>query len=325
MRYKDAINHTIRKYLATGDLYVFGQDIRMWGGQGGILNGLYTSFPDKVYDTPISESAIAGMATGLAMAGKKVLVEYAFLDFILHATDNIINNSSKISHISNGNFNVPVVYYATINSDRGYGPTHSQSLEYIFTKVPGLTVVYPSNVKDASLMLEESFNRNTPTLFLTHKHLLELEDASFVESLKFHKQEVKNGKSITSKILQKGNKLTIISYGRMLKAVEEALLDLKSNDQVELIDLRYLSPIDFDVIMTSVNKTKNLLIVEEGYGSISNEVISKLATNTEYKDVKFTKLNSEFEIIGVASELEKSVLVNKTKITETIVNLLDLT
>ena len=156
MTYSQAVTKATQEELEKGNLYILGQDVKLWGGRGNVFRGLNQKFPDKIYDTPISEAATAGLATGLAMSGKDVLVSYDFLDFILHSSDQIINHASKINYLSNGQFTDPVTYYATINSDIGYGATHSQSLENMFFKVPGLDVVYPSNATDVYDLLKIS-------------------------------------------------------------------------------------------------------------------------------------------------------------------------
>lgn len=301
MKYSEAITKAVEENLGKGNLYLFGQDIRLWGGQGGVFKGLFEKFPNYIFDTPISEAATAGIATGMAMSGKHSLVEYAFLDFILHSTDNIVNNASKIAYLSNGKFNVPLTYYATINSERGYGATHSQPLEYMFTKVPGLTVVYPSNSTDAYSLLTESLERKSPTLFLNHKLL--------------HDQEMEWGShtSMKARIVKEGGKLTIVSYGKSIPMIFEMVKEIEG---IELIDLRYLSPIDWDTIRISVIKTQKLLVVDEGYGAIASEVIAHVAE--KIPGIKVSKLASEFTSVGVAKSIEESAHITKEKFEEKI-------
>lgn len=301
MKYSEAISKAIEENLSKGNLFIFGQDIRRWGGQGGVFKGMYDKFPKQVFDTPISEAATAGIATGMAMAGKHCLVEYAFLDFILHSTDNIINNASKIAYLSNGKFNVPLTYYATINSERGYGATHSQPLEYIFTKVPGLTVVYPSNSTDAYSLLSECLERNSPTLFLNHKLL--------------HDQEMEWGSHtpMKARTVNDGDKLTIVSYGKSIPIIFDIVKELEG---IELIDLRYLNPIDWDTIEESVKKTKNLLVIDEGYGAVAAEIIAHIAEMIS--GVRVSKLTSEFTSVGVAQRIEESANITAEKIRDKI-------
>ncbi|HRI05924.1 MAG TPA: transketolase C-terminal domain-containing protein [Candidatus Dojkabacteria bacterium] len=305
MKYSEAITKAVEENLGKGNLYLFGQDIRLWGGQGGVFKGLFEKFPNYIFDTPISEAATSGIATGMAMSGKHALVEYAFLDFILHSADNIVNNASKIAYLSNGKFNVPLTYYATINSERGYGATHSQPLEYMFTKVPGLTVVYPSNSTDAYSLLTESIERKSPTLFLNHKLLHE------------NTVEYDNVPTTKSRLVREGDQLTIVSYGRGTTVVLEAVKEI---DNIEIIDLRYLNPLDWGTIKKSVSKTNSLLVVDEGYGSTASDIVSTLVE--EYPNVRYHKLTSTLTSRAVAQEVESSVSLSKEVIIEKVLSIL---
>lgn len=319
MTYLQAINKATEEELEKGNLYLFGQDIKLWGGQGGVFKGLNQKFPGKLYDTPIAEAATAGLATGMAMSGKHVLVEYGFLDFILHSSDQIINQASKINYLSNGQFSVPVTYYATINSDRGYGATHSQSLENIFFKVPGLEVVYPSNSVDAYDLLKLSLDGRNPTLFLTHKLLLESESGIDIQESSSIEEDNSNSsqKDKKARIIKEGNALTVVSYGRCIHMVLKALENLNINN-VEVIDLRYLNPLDIETIKTSVLKTKRLLLVEEGYGVVSSEVLANVLERIGDKYIESHRLYSKFESLGVNRVHEEDVIVNVKKIEEKI-------
>lgn len=304
MKYSDAIKKAILEQLESSQsLYLFGQDIVGWGGYGEILKELSDKFPDNFFDTPIAEAATTGIATGMAMTGRPTFVEYAFFDFVLHATDQIINNTSKIQFFSNNKISLPITLYVTLNSGRKYGATHSQSLEYIFANVPGLEVLFPTNVTDAYQMLKATLSSQTPSLFVTHKHLLDNE---------FKPNEIGHGKA---RVLSTGKDLTIFSYGRAVEMTRKILKEEQINN-VELIDLRYLTTIDYDTLIESVLKTNRVLAIEEGYGAITNQVLGKIATLINVSEIGFYSLNSEFECIGISNEEE--VLINKSKIKEKI-------
>lgn len=304
MKYSEAIRKAIDEQLTSKQsLYVFGQDIVGWGGYGEVLKGLSDKFPEKFFDTPIAEAATTGIATGMAMTGKPTFVEFAFFDFIFHASDQIINNASKIRFFSNNKIPLPLTLYATLNSNRKYGATHSQSLEYIFANIPGLEVLFPTNVTDAYQMLKSTLNNQNPSLFVTHKHLLDNE---------FKPKSIENGKA---RILSKGKDLTIFSYGRSVEMIRE-ILEESQIDQIELIDLRYLTTIDYDTLIQSVLQTKRILAVEEGYGVITNKILGKIATLTSNQNIEFHSLNSKFECIGISNQ--NKVLLNKTQIKEKV-------
>lgn len=309
MNYTEAIKLAVEKQLESKNLYLLGQDIKTWGGQGGVFSGLGEKFPKQVIDTPIAESAVSGVATGMAMTGKHMLVEYGFLDFILHSSDQIINNAAKINYLSNGEFNVPVTYYATISSSRGYGATHSQSLEYIFTKVPGLDVVYPSNSTDAFDCLTQALEQKSPTLFLTHKLLLTSNNV-------FPSLEGKK-----ARVIQEGGKLTVLTYGRSTHLVQKALEEMGGSD-IEIIDLRWLNPVDYETLQKSALKTKNILFVEEGYGAIAADVLANLMELLEDSSVKMSKLHSRFSPIGVNAQSEKSIIIDTEEVKQKLGTLL---
>jgi len=309
MKYSEALKMAINeKLLSKESLYVFGQDIVGWGGYGEVFKGFSKNFPNNFFDTPIAEAATTGIATGMALTGKPTLVEYAFLDFILHATDQIINNSSKLAFFSNDKISIPITLFATLNSNRKYGATHSQSLEYIFANVPGLETIYPTNTTDAYNMLRVSLNSQKPTLFVIHKQLLNNE---------FSPKPIEDGKA---RLISNGTKLTIFSYGRPVEIIR-GLLEEEDFNQIELIDLRYLTRIDYDTLVQSVLKTKNVLAIEEGYGAITNRVLGELATLTNHQGIKFHTLSSSFECIGISNE--NDVLINKNKVKEKIQSILN--
>ncbi len=315
MTYFEAIKKAVSEKLRSQEsLYVFGQDICSWGGYGEVFKGLPEKFPSNFFDTPIAEAATTGIATGMAIMGKPTLVEYAFFDFILHATDQIINNASKISFFSGKKVLVPLTLYVTLNSNRQYGATHSQSLEFVFSNIPGLEVVFPSNATDAYEMFRQRLSSNAPGLFVTHKLLLESE---------FEPNPVKEGRA---RVTKKGNDLTIFSYGRSIEIVRHLISELDPKKDapmrgIELIDLRYLTNIDYDTLIKSVLKTKRVLAIEEGYGAISKKVLGELATRTNRNQIEFHSLTSSFESIGPSNE--KNVLIDKYKIFDKIKTILE--
>lgn len=315
MNYIDTTTNIIDEELKKGDLFIIGQDVKKWGGQGGFLLSLSNKYKDKIIDTPIAESAASGVATGLALGGKRVMIEYAFLDFILHSADQIINNATKLQfffgHDNKKNkLNMPIVYYATINSERGYGASHSQSLEYIFSNTSNINVVYPSNTTDVKLLLKEALNNNMPTLFISNK-LLHSEKSKY--------EEILNGKA---RVIKNGKKLTIVSYGRTANTIKEILDENKIKD-VCLIDLRYLSKFDYKTILENINENDNkILFIEEGSGVVMKELISDLFLNYKIKGDRIELLCSKKESISVNKELEEDVLITKDKINKKIESIL---
>ncbi len=310
MNYINNITKTIQKEIKKWDLYILGQDIRKWGWQWGFLLSLVDKYSDKIIDTPIAESATSGIATWLALGGKRVFVEYAFFDFILHSADQIINNSIKLQFFAEKKhkINLPIVYYATLNSWRGYGATHSQSLEYIFSNLDNINVIYPSNSIDARDLLEESLNSNTPTLFINHK-LLHAKENNY--------NSIKDGKA---RVIQKGKKTNIISYGRPVQMIQEVIENNNLKD-IGLIDLRYLSKIDYKTIVENIKNNK-VLFIEEGFWIIMKQLISDLIINYNLDGKNFNILCSKKSAIATNYFLEDDVLITKSKIEKEIKKLL---
>ncbi len=307
MKYLDAITSCLKFELSKENLYILGQDLLNWKGRGRFLHSLITDYSDKIIDTPISESATSGIATGLALGGFRVMVEYAFLDFILHSTDQIVNNSTKLQFFAGSKhaINLPIVYYSTINSAMGYGATHSQPLEYLFCNIPNLLTVYPSNSTDAQSLLKEALNASSPTLFINHKLLHDTEDDLPV---------IDAGKArVFSQTNDKSEKIVIVTYGRSTQLVREILTQLP--EPVYHVDLRYLSKFDYQSILHPARK---IVFVEEGSGVIMKQLIADLVTyyNLTSKDIRL--ISSKAMQIGAGRAHEEMVFVSKSDILDAI-------
>jgi pyruvate/2-oxoglutarate/acetoin dehydrogenase E1 component len=305
--YAEALRIAMEEIMAEQpEAVVLGQDVRTWGGASEIFLGLYEKYPERVFDTPITELGTTGIAVGLAMQGMRPIVENTFIDFVLHAIDPIINQAAKVEYMSAGQVSAPIIVRGVISSQRGYGPTHSQSLENLFFDVPGLQVVYPSNPSDAYGLLKASFKSNKPVIFVEHKLLHKMEG-------ELVKTPVEIGKA---KVVTEGDKLTVVSWGRMITH----LMDISyTPGGIEVIDLRSLSPIDYETVLKSVKKTGKLLLVEEGYGTISAEITATIAEKA-FSSLKapITRIHAEREVIPFREEEENRVFPNKEKIQEAI-------
>lgn len=295
IKYKDAVTLATEESIKEhNNIVILGQDLTAWGGASGVLKK-FAHIPPGVYDTPISEAATVNIAVGLAMSGFRPIVEFTFMDFVLHAMDAIINQAAKMNAISDGQFSSPVIFRVVINSARGYGATHSQSLESLFTKVPGLEVVYPATARDAYWLMKAALKSSKPVVFVEHKLLHENES-------EITKNPATWG---TAQILKEGTKATLVTYGRMCTLALAATNDVNG---IEIIDLRSLSPIDTQTIIRSVRKTGRLLLLEEGYGTISAEVAVIVAEHAfEHLKRPIVRLHSKFEVIPADKESEDAI------------------
>ncbi len=242
----------------------------------GVFNttkGLEEKFgKDRVFDMPTSENAMTGIAIGASLAGLKPIMTHQRLDFFLLAMDQLINNAAKFHFMFGKEHHVPITIRLIIGRGWGQGPTHAQSLQAMFAQVPGLKVVMPTTAKDAKGLLLESIFDPNPVLFLEHRWLHNMVcdvpiDDDFRVSLS------------KCEILREGSDITIVSMSYMsIEAIHAAKELEKYNVSCEIIDLKTISPIDWQTIYTSIKKTKNLCVLDTAseFGSIASDIVSKV-------------------------------------------------
>jgi pyruvate/2-oxoglutarate/acetoin dehydrogenase E1 component len=273
MKYVEVLRNAIEKIMNEDDRVVFiGEDIvDPYGGAFKVSKGLSTKFPERVLSTPISEAAITGIGIGLALRGFKPLVEIMFGDFVTLAADQIINSAAKFSEMFNNKVNVPLVIRIPSGGYRGYGPTHSQSLETIFLSTPGLTIISPSLYFSPGTLLEKAFNLDKTVLFVEHKILYSQNMLNSEEAIsKTEIQICELTESCTSLVgycLEEKAELVIISYGYAASLAVEAAsrLLLENEILVEVNVVSILKPFLLKSLKSSINKCRRVLIVEEGH------------------------------------------------------------
>lgn len=238
-------------------VFLMGEDIGTYGGAFGVTRGLIKEFgAERVRDTPISEQAMVGTAIGAAVAGSRPVIEIMFMDFITLAVDQLVNMAAKLHYIYGAS--CPLVVRAPNGGGRGYGATHSQSLERLFAGVPGLQIVAPATALDASALLQTALQGSNPVLFLEHKLLYPM------------RWEVPDGLPAPlpfgqARVVREGAQVTIVAWSGMVPQAERAAEILAAeNIHAEVVDLRTLAPLDTQTVLASVQKTGRLLIVEEG-------------------------------------------------------------
>jgi pyruvate dehydrogenase E1 component beta subunit len=268
--------HIIRETLAAEmrrdpSVFLMGEDIGAYGGAFGATRGLLEEFgPSRIRDTPISEQALTGIAIGAAVAGQRPVIEIMFMDFITLAVDQLVNMAAKLHPIYGQS--CPLVIRTPPGGGRGYGATHSQSLERLFIGVPGIKIVAPSNASDASGLLQTAIRDNNPVLFLEHKLLypqrFEVEDAL--------PQPIPFGRA---KIAREGIDLTLIAWSHMTWVAQHAAAKLAAEGiEAEVIDLLTLSPLDIETLVESAKRTGRVMIVEEGpkTGGFAAEIAAQI-------------------------------------------------
>lgn len=274
LNYVEAVNAALHRALEEiPETIIFGEDVAKPGGVFGATRGLRDGFGDRVFDTPISESAILGGAIGAAMMGRRPIAEIMWADFSLVALDQIVNQATNVRYVSNGRLKAPMTVRTQQGILSGSCAQHSQSMEAIFAQIPGLLVGIPATPQDAYDMLLSAIRTNDPAIVIEHR------------SLYFGpKQEVKLGGEIQpvggARIVKEGTDATLVSWGRMLHTAIEAAEALeKEGVGVEVIDARWLAPFDAATVLNSVEKTHRAVIAHEANvsGGFGAEVAARIA------------------------------------------------
>jgi len=252
-------------------VFCMGEDIGVPGGFGGAFTvtlGLEQKFPDRVLDTPISELGFFGAAVGAAIMGMRPIADVQYSDFLFLAMDQIVNNAAKLRYMSGGTLSVPVVFRAPVGAT-GRGSQHAQNMERYFIGVPGLRVVAPSNAYDAKGLLKSAVRSDDPVLIFEHKLLYGSKGARAESGAIDGSSDIPDedytvplGKA---NVLRSGQHVTILAWLLMAhEALNAARALAEQGIEVEVIDVRSLSPIDWTTIAESVSKTGLAVIVEEG-------------------------------------------------------------
>ena len=311
-QFREAIASAISEEMRLDDnIFLMGEEVAEYNGAYKASKGLLDEFgPKRIVDTPISEGGFAGIGVGAAMNGLRPIIEFMTFNFSLVAIDQIINNAAKMMQMSGGQFNVPIVFRGPTGSAGQLGATHSQSFDNWYANCPGLKVVVPSNPYDAKGLLKSSIRDNNPVIFMESEQMYG--DKAMIPDEEYL---IPIGKA---NIVQQGSDVTILSYGKMMKVILQAGLELnKDNINPELIDLRTLRPIDYDLIIQSVKKTNRLVIVEESWplASISSEISYKIQKEAfDYLDAPIARICSADTPMAYSPPLVEAFLPNKNDV-----------
>lgn len=298
-------------------VFVLGEDVGQRGGVFRVTDGLQKEFGElRVLDTPLAESAIAGVAIGAAVSGMRPVAEFQFADFIHPAVEQIIDEAARLRYRSNNAFSCPVVFRAPYGGGVQGGMYHSQSVEAMFTMWPGLKVVTPSFPYDYKGLLKAAIRDNDPVVFFEHKKTYTLPSI---------KQEIPEGDYIVplgkAKVVKAGTKLSVFAYGMMLhQSLQAAKVLEQEGISIEVVDLRTLRPLDTETILNSVRKTGRALIVHEAnlFGGFGGEIAAIIAEHAfEYLDAPVRRL-AGLDIPGMpfAIPLEEEFMPNPAKIAD---------
>ncbi|MEU6297212.1 alpha-ketoacid dehydrogenase subunit beta [Streptomyces erythrochromogenes] len=274
-----ALNESLRKALEQDPkVLIMGEDVGKLGGVFRITDGLQKDFgEERVIDTPLAESGIVGTAIGLALRGYRPVVEIQFDGFVFPAYDQIVTQLAKMHARALGKIKMPVVVRIPYGGAIGAVEHHSESPETLFAHVPGLKVVSPSNATDAYWMLQQAILSDDPVIFFEPKR--RYWDKGEVDT------EAIPGELHKSRVVREGADLTLAAYGPMVKVcLEAAAAAAEEGKSVEVLDLRSMSPVDFDGIQASVEKTRRLVVVHEApvFLGVGSEIAARITERCFY-------------------------------------------
>ena len=314
---REALNQAIDEEMARDNrVFLMGEEVANYQGAYKVSQGLLQKYgPRRIVDTPIAEEGFTGIGVGAAMAGLRPIIEVMTFNFSLVAYDQIVNHAAKMYSMSGDHYHVPMVVRGPGGAAHMLAATHSQALEAIYTHIPGLKVVMPSNAADAKGLLKSAIRDENPVIFIESEMMYgdkgEVPDGEFTIAL---------GKG---HIVREGTDVTIVSWSKTLARVATKAVEELSEQGVsaELIDPRTLRPMDWDLIVESVKKTNRLVVVEEGWpfngvgSQISHEVSARAF---DYLDAPVERVTQEDVPLPYAHNLEKASLPSVEKVIKAV-------
>lgn len=314
---REALRNALREEMERDErVFVMGEEVGIWQGTHRITEGLYEQFgPKRVRDTPISEMVIGGAAVGAAMAGLRPVAEMMTINFAFLALDAIINHAAKIHYMFDGQFTVPLVIRAASGWGNQATATHSHTPEPIFAHFPGLYVACPTTPADGKAMLKASIRDNNPVLFSENISLYSSggevsDDPDYI--LPIGKSDIK----------REGKHVTIVSFARgvewSLRAADELS---KEGVECEVIDLRWLRPLDMEPVFESFKKTNRCVVVEESlpHFSVGSEIAAQIQENVfDYMDAPVKRVSAMDVPLPYAHDIELMALPNAQKVIDAV-------
>ncbi|MFE0368483.1 alpha-ketoacid dehydrogenase subunit beta [Streptomyces tendae] len=304
--YREAMREALREALRSDDrVFLMGEDVGRYGGCFGVSLGLLEEFgPERVRDTPLSESAFVGAGIGAALAGMRPIVEIMTVNFSLLALDQILNNAATLRHMSGGQLAVPLVIRMTTGAGRQLAAQHSHSLEGWYAHIPGIRVLAPATLEDARHMLPSALADPDPVLIFEHGSLYNVsgELPSTVQTV-----DVDH-----AAIHRPGTDVSLITYGGSLPKALAAADELATGGiSAEVIDLRTLRPLDHATVTASVARTHRAVVIDEAWrtGSLAAEVSARIAEDAFYDlDAPVERVCSAEVPVPYAHQLEEAAL-----------------
>ena len=318
-----AINEAMRDEMRRDErVFLIGEDIGHYGGLFRVTRNILEEFGDRrIIDTPISEQGFMGMAVGAAMTGLRPIVELMYMDFFMVCADQIFNQAAKMHYMTGGLLTVPMVIRGQQGGGKRYGSQHSQCVESTFAQFPGIKVVAPATPYDAKGLLVAAIRDENPVLFLEHKMLYftrgDMPDADEDYVVPIGKADIK----------REGTDLTLATFGYTLLQAQEAADELKAEQgiDIEIVDLRSITPLDMETVLGSVAKTGRLLAVHESQSNcgIGAEIVARTYEEAPYLlKAPARRLGMAPASIPVSKPLEEELLPWKTNIKAAVLEMM---
>ncbi len=308
IQFREALREAMSEEMRRDEtIFLMGEEVAEYNGAYKVSQGMLDEFgPNRVIDTPITELGFTGLGIGASMNGLRPIIEFMTFNFSLVAIDQIINSAAKLYSMSGGQFNIPIVFRGATGNAGQLGAQHSQNFENWYANTPGLKVVVPSNPYDAKGLLKSSIRDNDPVIFMESELM-------YGDKMDVPQEEylIPIGKA---DIKKEGSDVTLVSFGKIMKVALAAAENLeKEGVSAEVIDLRTVRPIDYDVVVNSIKKTNRMVIIEESWplSSIATELTYHMQKNAfDYLDAPILRINNADVPLPYAPTLIESVLPN---------------
>lgn len=316
VQYREALNEAMSEEMRKDEnVFLMGEEVAEYNGAYKVSQGMLDEFgPKRVIDTPIAELGFAGIGVGAAMNGLRPIIEFMTWNFALLASDQIINSAAKMLQMSGGQYGCPIVFRGGNGTAGQLAATHSQSFESFYAHVPGLKVVTPFTPYDAKGLLKTAIRDDDPVLVMESEKMYgdkgEIPDNEYLVPI---------GKA---NVRETGSDVTIVSFGKILKVVHAAAVELsKEGINCEIIDLRSIRPIDYKTIVESVQKTNRCVVVEESWplASISSELAYHIQRYAfDYLDSPVVRVMQADTPFAFSKNLIEEALPNTKKVMDAV-------
>lgn len=316
LQFREALREAMSEEMRRDEkVFLMGEEVAEYNGAYKVSQGMLDEFgPERVVDTPIAELGFAGIGVGAAMNGLRPIIEFMTFNFSLVAIDQVINSAAKMLSMSGGQYGAPMVFRGPTGSAGQLGAQHSQAFENWYANTPGLKVVVPSNPADAKGLLKTAIRDDDPVIFMESEQMYG--DKGEVPEDEY---TIPIGKA---KIVQEGDDVTIVSFGKIMKVAQEAVEELaKDGIKAELIDLRTVRPIDYDAIIESVKKTNRLVILEEAWplANISTDITYMVQHRAfDFLDAPIRRINTQDTPLSYAPTLVEAWLPNAAQVMQAV-------